>query len=169
MNRELSIIRLVLSILNHQKIENMKPQEKVARLRELAGDNVSSWKQEALQRQAERDWRPKSAAIALQVLRALRSQKMSQKDLAERVQVTPQYINKIVKGNENLSLETITRLEIGLGISLMTIYVGENRRVGTGPKFPNLPVDYYRGLANAPERVVDTFAQFSVTSNEFSA
>ena len=35
--------------------------------------------------------------------------------------VTPQYVNNIVKGRENLTLETIAKLEKALGIELMTI------------------------------------------------
>jgi len=33
--------------------------------------------------------------------------------------VSPQQINKIVKGQENLTLETITNLEIALGIQII--------------------------------------------------
>ena len=49
---------------------------------------------------------------------ALKEQKMTQKDLAEKMSVTPQYINKIVKGGENLTTETITKLENILGIAI---------------------------------------------------
>jgi plasmid maintenance system antidote protein VapI len=35
------------------------------------------------------------------------------------MQVSPQHINKIVKGQENLTLETITNLELALGIKII--------------------------------------------------
>lgn len=35
--------------------------------------------------------------------------------------VTPQYVNKIVKGKENLSLETIWKIEEALGINLISV------------------------------------------------
>jgi len=35
--------------------------------------------------------------------------------------VTPQYINKIVKGKENLTLETIAKIEKALGITLIEV------------------------------------------------
>ncbi len=35
--------------------------------------------------------------------------------------VTPQYINKVVKGRENLSLETISKIEKALEISLVEV------------------------------------------------
>ena len=39
--------------------------------------------------------------------------------LAERMNCTQQYVSKILKGKENLSLDTISRLEDALGISLV--------------------------------------------------
>ena len=55
------------------------------------------------------------------ILRELRLQSISQKELAERMDVSPQYINKVLKGYENLSLETISKFERVLGVSLINI------------------------------------------------
>ena len=79
-----------------------------------------------LLRQAEwikenEDWLEKSALIALKILKRLRETSKSQKQLAEDIGVSPQYINKVVKGKENLSLQTISGIEMALGISLMEI------------------------------------------------
>lgn len=79
-----------------------------------------------LLRQAEwikenEDWLEKSALIALKILKRLRETSMSQKQLAEEVGVSPQYINKVVKGKENLSLQTICMIEKALGINLMEV------------------------------------------------
>jgi len=41
--------------------------------------------------------------------------------LADKMEVSAQYINKIVKGSENLSLETISKLENALGIQLIEV------------------------------------------------
>ena len=147
----------------------MENQENKARFMALVSKETSTWEQEALQRQAESGWRIKSAAIALQILRRLRIQKLSQKQLAELVGVTPQYINKIVKGAENLSLETITKLEAALGKSLITIYVDELSSLGVGTSTQRISVDYYRGGATQPERVTDRYARFHINSGHFSA
>lgn len=53
------------------------------------------------------------------VLEALKAQMLTQRDLAEKMNVSPQQINKIVKGQENLTLETITNLELALGIHII--------------------------------------------------
>ena len=50
---------------------------------------------------------------------AIKEKGIKQKQLAEMVGVSPQQINKIVKGNENLTLETIAKLENALNIALI--------------------------------------------------
>ncbi len=146
----------------------MEKLEKKERLKALAGDNVSNWESEALQRQAEEGWRLKSAAIALQLLRSMRTQSLSQKDLAARVGVSPQYINKIVKGSENLSLETITKLEKALTISLITIFSGEKVLIGSGQGQATVAVDYFRENIPKPERVLARFSTFYMNSTQLS-
>jgi transcriptional regulator with XRE-family HTH domain len=146
----------------------MEKNESLKRFKALASDETSPWEQEALDREANDGWRTKAAAIALQVLRCLRSKGLSQKSLAEIVGVSPQYINKVVKGNENLSLETITKLETALGIPLLTIYIGEQHRVGKRV-FPAVTVDYYRDGTGIPERVVAPFAHYFPNSPQVSA
>jgi transcriptional regulator with XRE-family HTH domain len=82
-------------------------------------DQPSDWKAKAKFRRDNRDWLKKSAAIAVRVLDALKAQNLSQKVLAERMSISPQQISKIVKGQENMTLETISNLEIALGIQII--------------------------------------------------
>ena len=79
----------------------------------------SNWLREAQERRKNRAWLRHSQKIAAKVLSALRNgdKKMTQKELAKKIGVSPQQVNKIVKGRENLMLETITKLEQALGIS----------------------------------------------------
>ena len=44
---------------------------------------------------------------------------MSQKQLAEKMNCSPQYISKVLRGRENLSLETLTKIENALKISII--------------------------------------------------
>ena len=89
------------------------------KLSSLAADQPSDWKAKAKYRRDNREWLKKSASIAVRVLDALKVQDISQKELAERMKVSPQQINKIVKGQENLTLETISKLEVALGIQII--------------------------------------------------
>ena len=44
---------------------------------------------------------------------------MNQKQLAEKMNCSRQYISKVLKGRENLSLETLAKIENALGISII--------------------------------------------------
>lgn len=90
------------------------------KLSSLVSDQPSDWKAKAKYRRDNREWLKNSAAIAVRVLDALKTQGLSQKELAERMSISPQQINKIVKGQENLTLETISNLEIALGIQIIS-------------------------------------------------
>lgn len=89
------------------------------KLLKIASDRPSSWKEEARYRRENKGWLKKSAMIALKVLGALKAQGLTQKDLAEKMNISLQQINKIVAGRENLTLETITNLEKALGIMII--------------------------------------------------
>ena len=60
-----------------------------------------------------------SQKIALKVLLKLDELGWSQKKLAEKMNVSPQQINKIVSGKENLTLTTIINLENVLNIQII--------------------------------------------------
>jgi len=97
------------------------------KLSKLSSDQPSDWKAKAKYRRENREWLKKSAAIAVQVLDALKAQNLSQKQLAEQMNISPQQISKIVKGKENLTLETISNLEIALGIQIIEEKANHNR------------------------------------------
>ena len=81
----------------------------------------SNYLQNAKFRIENKKWLSYSSNIALRVLAALEeSEQMTQKTLAEKVGVSPQYINKVLKGQENLSLQTIAKLSEALNMELIT-------------------------------------------------
>ena len=81
----------------------------------------SNYLQNAKFRIENKKWLSYSSNIALRVLAALEeSEEMTKKTLAEKVGVSPQYINKVLKGQENLSLQTIAKLSEALNMELIT-------------------------------------------------
>lgn len=78
----------------------------------------SKWREEAEWRRANVDWLRHSQRIAVQVLLKMKEEHLTQKMLAERMNCSQQYISKILKGTENLSLETMAKLENALGIRI---------------------------------------------------
>ena len=99
-----------------------KARENISR---IASKKVSNWLNDAEIRQANKKWKDRSFKIAVRILREIRAQKningMTQRKLAEEMGVSPQYINKVVKGKENLTLETIAKIEDVLGITIIEV------------------------------------------------
>jgi DNA-binding Xre family transcriptional regulator len=81
----------------------------------------TTWLEDAKWRHANADWLDLSAAIAIKILRFLREHKITQKELADRLGFSPQHLSKIVKGSENLTLETICKIQKALGIPLIEV------------------------------------------------
>jgi DNA-binding Xre family transcriptional regulator len=104
----------------------MKNKALIEKLNEIALiDN--SWQEDVLFYDQNKQWLDRSAKIAIKILSTLRNNRKenrspnNQKDLAELMGVSPQQVNKMVKGTENLTLETISKIEKALGIQLMEI------------------------------------------------
>lgn len=55
----------------------------------------------------------------MQMLDKMDADGITQKQLAERMGCSQQYVSKILKGKENLSLETMAKIEYSLGISII--------------------------------------------------
>lgn len=87
----------------------------------LVSNENSGWLDKFLHYKANKKWLDNSSKVAVNVLEALREKGMSQKELAEKMKVSAQQINKIVKGQQNLTFETVGKLEDALGITLIDI------------------------------------------------
>ena len=111
---------LMLILLMNSIFKIMKTEE-ITNFEKLVSHEKSGWLEKAQWREDNQAWLDKSALIAMKVLRAISDQNTSQKKLAEKMKVSAQYVNKIVKGSENLSLETISKLETALGILLIEV------------------------------------------------
>jgi antitoxin component HigA of HigAB toxin-antitoxin module len=93
----------------------------VERLREHQSATPSRWREAALERKANKEWLRYSQHIAMQMLDKMESVGMTQKRLAEIMGCSQQYVSKILKGRENLSLETLSKIEAALGISILQV------------------------------------------------
>jgi transcriptional regulator with XRE-family HTH domain len=88
-----------------------------------------TWLAEAQYRVENKEWLDLSFDIAVKILRHLRKNNISQKDAAQKMSCSPQYLNKVLKGKENLSLESICKIENALGITLIKIPSFQNEVV----------------------------------------
>ena len=82
-------------------------------------ETPSMWREEAAWRRDNWSWLRHSQKIAVKVLLQMKQLGLTQKALAERMNCTQQYVSKILKGKENMSLDTLSKLEDALGINLI--------------------------------------------------
>lgn len=85
------------------------------------------WIEKAKYRKKNSAWLDISFAIAVKIMSKLKENKklnefpQSQKQLAKALDCSPQYVNKLLKGTENLQIETITRIEGILDLILIEV------------------------------------------------
>lgn len=85
----------------------------------LVSEEKSNTIQKLKERKNNRVMLRESQSIAFKVLMRLETLKWTQKKLAEKLEVTPQQVSKIISGKENLTLETLVKLQAVLDIPLL--------------------------------------------------
>ena len=87
----------------------------------LSGGEKSNWQAKTEDRQSNRKWLRYSSNIARRILVAINDiDGLNQKKLAGQLSISQQRISKILKGQENLTLETIAKLSEALGTELIS-------------------------------------------------
>lgn len=87
----------------------------------LSTPKEEKWRGGVEFRKANKEWLSLSADIALKVMDEMERQEIKGNELAVRMGVSPQQVSKILKGRENLKLETIAKINQALGVKVVTI------------------------------------------------
>lgn len=93
--------------------------EIISKLKEHQSTTPSKWRENAEWRMANKSWLRHSQHIAMLMLDKMEELNMTQKRLSELMGCSQQYVSKVLKGQENLSLETLTKIERCLQISIL--------------------------------------------------
>lgn len=93
--------------------------EVISKLREHQSTTPSKWRENAEWRMQNKSWLRYSQRIAMMMLDRMDELNMSQRQLSELMGCSQQYVSKVLKGQENLSLETISKIEGCLGIQIL--------------------------------------------------
>lgn len=80
----------------------------------------ADWREQAEWERDNRAWIRHSQFIAIIMLSRMNKLHLTQTSLAERMGCSQQYVSRILKGKENLSLETISKIEEALQMSIIT-------------------------------------------------
>ena len=93
--------------------------EIVSKLKEHRASTPSRWRENAEWRMANKSWLRYSQHIAMMMLDRMEELHMSQKQLSELMGCSQQYVSKVLKGQENLSLETLYKIEQCLNLQII--------------------------------------------------
>lgn len=91
------------------------------KLDELATDRSQEIIKKSEELEKNRNWLRMSRMIALAIRYYLRKAEITQKAFADMLEVSPAYVGKLLKGNENLTLETICRIQDAIGEDIVSI------------------------------------------------
>ena len=95
-------------------------KEVVARLKQHQSTTPSRWREKAEWRLQNKSWLRHSQHIAMLMLDKMEKMNLTQKQLAEMMGCSQQYVSKVLKGEENLSLETMAKIEDCLNICIIS-------------------------------------------------
>lgn len=95
--------------------------EIISNLKKHQSSTPSKWRENAEWRIANKSWLRYSQHIAMMMHDKMEELKMNQKQLSELMGCSQQYVSKVLKGQENLSLETLSKIERCLKIQIFSL------------------------------------------------
>lgn len=103
----------ITKIVNDYNMSNA-----VERLRKYEAPTPSRWREEAEWRRANKAWLRRSQTVAMKMLDRMDEMHWTQQRVAAMLGCSQQYVSRIVKGSENLSLEMLSKIEDVLGVNV---------------------------------------------------
>lgn len=98
----------------------MKTREDVlSELNAHISEMPSKWREKAEWRNVNKSWLRYSQRIAMMMLDKMEELGLTQKSVAERMGCSQQYVSRVLKGTENLSIETISKIEEVLDLEIL--------------------------------------------------
>ena len=88
-------------------------------LEEHQSDTPSQFEEEARWRQENEIWLRMSRSVALTIVDYMQENQLSRAEMAKILNVSPQYLSRILSGTENFSLKSIAKIEAALGVSCL--------------------------------------------------
>ena len=93
--------------------------EIVSKLKKHQPSTPSRWRENAEWRIANKSWLRYSQQIAMMMLDRMEELHMSQRQLAELMGCSQQYVSKVLQGQDNISLDTLSKIERCLNLQII--------------------------------------------------
>lgn len=95
----------------------------ISKLEQFQSPTPSRWREAAQYRRENKEWLRYSQGIAMAMLDKMEATNLTQCQVAERMGCSQQYVSKVLKGQENLSIETLFKIQNALNLSLLPIII----------------------------------------------
>ncbi|MEO8254847.1 MAG: helix-turn-helix transcriptional regulator [Flavobacterium sp.] len=119
-------------------------------LQKMAGRESNSLKA-TKERNKNKFWLKESRILATKILIRLDELGISQKDLAAQLEVTPQYVNKLVKGDEKFGWDILVKLQQSLKLPILNWCDEKFESIQEGKIFRNtgqiIKYDFTKGIS----------------------
>ena len=86
-----------------------------------ASNTPSQFVADAQWRKENESWLRWSRQLATVLIGYMQDNKLKRAELAQRLDVSPQYVSRLLSGNENLSFKSIAHIEERLGLNCMSL------------------------------------------------
>lgn len=87
-------------------------------LNQIIAKTATQWKARAKQDRTNRREISRAQGFALELLDFMELHHITQKELAEKMSVSPQQVNKILRAKANLTFQTLDKIADALGVSI---------------------------------------------------
>lgn len=88
-------------------------------LEEHQSSTPSKFEEEARWRQENEIWLRMSRSVALTIVDYMQENHLSRAEMAKALEVSPQYLSRILSGTENFSIKSVAKIEATLGVSCL--------------------------------------------------
>ena len=96
-------------------------EEIISKLKSHSSETPSRGREKGEWRNANKYWLRYSQRIAMMMLDKMEELGLTQKSLAERMGCSQQYVSRVLKETENLSIETISKIESDLELEILEL------------------------------------------------
>ena len=88
-------------------------------LEEHQSSTPSKFEEEARWRQENEIWLRMSRSVALTIVDYMQDHQLSRAEMAKLLNVSQQYLSRILSGTENFSIKSVAKIEASLGVSCL--------------------------------------------------
>ncbi|MHB0756772.1 helix-turn-helix domain-containing protein [Polaribacter sp. M15] len=112
---------------------------------------ATSWKARAKKDRANRRNISRAQEFALELLDYMDLHNIKQIDLAKKMDVTPQQVNKILRAKSNITFETLDKIADALGVIISSPKIKVNARVHSKVLHNTMQIVHKKGIRKIEE------------------